>query len=87
MSTLEARTAAVVTTAGELRSLPGARFHVGGSLSRLMESGTPMPYGAGPMRDKVVTFIQRRSDETLARMAAILAFVFFALSRVLSRLG
>ncbi|MDA8344481.1 MAG: preprotein translocase subunit SecG [Thermaerobacter sp.] len=35
------------------------------------------------------TFFGRRRgiDETLARMTAILAFVFFALSLVLSRLG
>jgi signal transduction histidine kinase len=44
-----------------------------------METATPMPYRAGPMRDELVTFIQRRGDETLAATLTALALLEVAL--------
>ena len=44
-----------------------------------MESATPMPYGAGPMREELVTFIRRRRDETLAAALTAVALLEVAL--------
>jgi signal transduction histidine kinase len=44
-----------------------------------MEMATPMPYRAGPMRDELLTFIQRHGDEMLAAVLTALALLEVAL--------